>query len=65
MKVEIVQTPAGQKGFAVQPKRWVSERTFSWISANHRLAQNYEVLPQLSEFWTCIASIKLYMRRLA
>ena len=49
IEVEIVQAPKGQKGFAVQPRRWMSERTFSWISANRRLAQNYEVLPELCE----------------
>ena len=63
--VEIVTLPAGQKGFQVQPRRWVSERTFSWISANRRLAQNYEVLPELSESLTWIATIRLYIRRLA
>lgn len=63
--LEIVTAPEGQKGFQVQPRRWVSERTFSWICANRRLAQNYEVLPELSESLTWIASIRLYLRRLA
>jgi len=63
--LEIVTAPEGQKGFQVQPRRWVSERTFSWISANRRLAQNYEVLPELSESLTWIATIRLYLRRLS
>lgn len=62
--VEIVTAPEGQTGFQVHPRRWVSERTFSWISANRRLAQNYEVLPQLSESLNWIATIRLYLRRL-
>jgi len=65
LRVEIVQAQPGQKGFAVQPRRWVSERTFSWLSSNRRLAQNYEVLAPLSESLAWIASIRLYIRRLA
>ena len=65
IEVEIVTASEGQKGFQVQPRRWVSERTFSWMSANRRLAQNYEVLPTLSESWAWIATIRLYIRRLA
>lgn len=30
--LQVVVPPAGQKGFVVQPKRWVVERTFAWFS---------------------------------
>lgn len=30
--VDIVQRPAGQRQFAVQPQRWKIERTFGWLS---------------------------------
>jgi len=30
--LEIVRACAGQKGFAVQPKRWIVERTISWLN---------------------------------
>ena len=29
-------------GFEVLPKRWIVERTFTWISRNRRLARNFE-----------------------
>ena len=31
IKVELVSAPENQKGFAVQPRRWVVERTFGWV----------------------------------
>lgn len=65
IEVEIVTAQPGQKGFQIQPRRWVSERTFAWLSANRRLAQNYEVWPALSESFAWIATIRLYVRRLA
>ena len=43
--VEIVRPDKGQKGFAVQPRRWVIERTFSWIARCRRLARDYEATP--------------------
>jgi transposase len=30
--LEIVSAEAGQVGFAVQPRRWVVERTFAWLA---------------------------------
>jgi putative transposase len=35
--VEIIRKPPGRVGFAVQPRRWVVERFFAWISRNRRL----------------------------
>jgi transposase len=40
--VDIVRKPAGQKGFALLPKRWVVERTLAWITGYRRLARDYE-----------------------
>jgi transposase len=37
--LEVVGHVLGTKGFAVQPKRWVVERTFSWLSRNRRLSK--------------------------
>jgi len=38
LQMEIVRRGDDQKGFKVQPRRWVVERTFSWIGRNRRLA---------------------------
>jgi len=35
--LEIVRKPEGQRGFAVLPRRWVVERTLSWLTAHRRL----------------------------
>ena len=40
---------AGQKGFVVQTKRWVVERTNAWMLTCRRLRVDYEVLPRHSE----------------
>ncbi|GHJ15890.1 transposase [Micromonospora sp. AKA38] len=43
--VEVVPRPAG-KGFRVQPRRWVVERTYGWLMQHRRLVRDYETLPQ-------------------
>ena len=32
LHVEVVRAKAGVKGFAVQPRRWIVERTFAWLT---------------------------------
>jgi len=63
--VEIVRKPAGQRGFAVLPRRWVVERTLAWLTAHRRLARDYERLPEHAEAWVKWAMIGLMTRRLA
>jgi putative transposase len=41
-RLVIVSQLAGQKGFVPQPKRWLVERTFSWLRASRLLAREYE-----------------------
>ena len=61
----IVKKPDGQRGFAVQPKRWIVERTFAWLGQYRRLSKDYEVLPQTSEAWIHLVMIHIMVRRLA
>ena len=42
LAIEIIEKPAGQKGFAVIPKRWVVERTFAWLGRNRQLSKEYD-----------------------
>lgn len=44
-------------GFAVIPKRWVVERTFSWLNGNRRLSKDYEKTTSSSESQILIANI--------
>jgi transposase len=63
--VEIVKKPADQVGFAVLPRRWVVERTFSWLMRWRRLARDYERLPETHEALVQVAMIGLMLNRLA
>lgn len=63
--LEIVQREEGQKGFKVQPKRWVVERTFAWLGNYRRLSKDYERLTRNSEGMIYLASIKTMLQRVA
>jgi putative transposase len=53
------------RGFQVLPRRWVVERTFSWISQNRRMSKDYERLAETSEAFIYVAMTRLMVRRLA
>ncbi len=53
------------QGFVVLPRRWVVERTFSWISQNRRMSKDYERLAATSEAFIYVAMSRLMVRRLA
>lgn len=64
-RLEIVRRPAGSKGFVLLPKRWVVERTFSWLGRWRRLSRDYEHRTDSSEAMVRIGSIGRMLRRLA
>ena len=64
-RLEIVRRPDGAKGFVLLPKRWVVERTFSWLGRWRRLSRDYEHLTESSEAMVRIASIGRMLRRIA
>ena len=37
------------------PKRWIVERTFSWLSQNRRMSKDYERLPESGEAFIYVA----------
>ena len=53
------------QGFVVLPRRWVVERTFSWIDQNRRMSKDYERLAATSEAFIYVAMTRLMVRRLA
>ena len=62
---EVIKRSDDAKAFVLLPKRWVVERTFSWMLWNRRLSKEYERLTQISESFIYIASIKLMLNRFA
>ena len=61
----VVAKPPGQRGFVVQPRRWVVERTFAWLTDCRRLTKDYEAYAETSEAFIYLAMIQLMLRRLA
>jgi putative transposase len=64
-ELEIVEREPGTQGFQVQPRRWVVERCFAWLSRNRRTAKDYECKVQTSETLIELAVTRLLIRRLA
>lgn len=60
--LEIVKKPP--EGFAVLPKRWIVERTLSWLGKYRRLSKDYESLAESSESMILISMINLMLHRL-
>ncbi|MEJ7842668.1 MAG: transposase [Rubrobacter sp.] len=50
---------------AFLPKRWVVERTFSWLGQNRRMSKDYERLPESGEAFIYAAMSRLMVKRLA
>jgi putative transposase len=53
------------RGFKVLPRRWVVERTFSWLDQNRRMSKDYERLCATGEAFIYAAMTRLMVRRLA
>ena len=50
--------------FVVLPRRWVVERTWSWLMNNRRLQVDYERNPIVTEGFVWAAHARLLLRRL-
>ena len=62
--VKVVRRLQGQRGFAVQPRRWVVERTFAWLMRYRRLVRDYEQWIDVSENMIYLAMGSLLLHRL-
>jgi transposase len=49
--VQIMRKRPGAHRFEVLPRRWVVERTFSWLGKCRRLAIDYERKPEHAQAW--------------
>jgi putative transposase len=62
--LEVVRAEPGQKGFVVQPQRWIVERTFGWLNRSRRLSKDFEQTIESSRAFIQVAMIHLMVRRL-
>jgi putative transposase len=60
----IVKRNAAVTGWQLLPRRWVVERTISWLNGYRRLSRDYEFRPETSEAFIQIAMIHLMLHRL-
>ena len=59
--VDIVKR--NQKGWLVLPKRWLVERTFSWLNHSRRLSKDYEIKAKSAESMVMISHLATLLRR--
>ena len=64
LETEIVKRSDRQKGFVVQHKRWIVERTIAWLNRCRRLAKDWECLNRNALAFLKLASIRLMLRKL-
>jgi transposase len=57
--------PAPRPAFTVLPRRWIVERTLSWLGQSRRLSKDYERLCETSEALVYATMNRLMIRRLA
>lgn len=62
--IEIVKRTDQDGGFKVVRRRWVVERTLSWLRRNRRLIAHYEALALIAEGFAKLAMISLMLKRL-
>jgi putative transposase len=64
VEVEMSQREDGAKGFELEPKRWIVERTWTWLENARALTRDYETLPENHEGMVYVVMIRLMLRRL-
>lgn len=52
------------KGFTVEAKRWIVERTWAWLDNSRSLTRDYERLPENHAGMVYIVMTRLMLRRL-
>jgi transposase len=61
---KVVKKPPNQVGFKVLPRRWIVERSLSWLMRARRNSRDYERLPEHTEAHITWANITLMTRRI-
>ena len=60
----VVKRKPNSHRFEVLPRRWVLERTLTWLTRCRRLSKDYEERTLSSEAWAYIAIVHLSPKRL-
>ena len=64
VELELSQRPTEAQGFQVEAKRWIVERTWTWLENARSLTRDYERLPENHEGMIYVVMIRLMLRRL-
>lgn len=64
VSLEIVKRTDKEGGFKLIRRRWVIERTFSWLRRNRRLMAHYETIAMIAEGFAKLAMIAVMLKRL-
>jgi len=64
MRLNVIEKPPGQKGFAVIPKRGVVERSIAWAGCNRLASKEYNRDPESSEAFLYPGPIAMLLNRL-
>ena len=62
--LEIAKRTDKEGGFKVIRRRWVIERTFSWLRRNRRLMAHYEAIAIIAEGFAKLAMTSVMLKRL-
>jgi len=54
----------GTRGFVVEAKRWVVERTFAWLNFFRRVVMDYEHTPLSAQLFLHLANISMVIWRI-
>ena len=64
VELEIVKRTDNDAGFKVVRRRWVIERTLSWLRRNRRLMAHYEAFALIAEGFAKLAMICVMLKRI-
>jgi putative transposase len=60
-ELEVVERAPGTRGLSMVPRRWVVERTFSWITRSRSMSKDDEREVQSSETLIQVAMLRLLL----
>ena len=62
---QLALLPTPSRPFVILPKRWVIERTNSWVERPRRMAKDQDRRIDVAESWVWLTEARLLLRRLA